>query len=163
LIGHTEALEQLDIKLLSKLLTEVNNRLQLLSLQEAVQDVDSKQLLNVAIENVVFNFTKTGEEELKMLANDLQDIAHKTRTELNKNWNQKDPEWVSLFEAFKELLSKHNIDENNLDLEKMKFESSELKNIYEKIRELNRKNEVLQQKFDGDRKFARIYKSLEKS
>jgi hypothetical protein len=29
----------------------------------------------------------------------------------------------------------------------MKFESTELKNIYDKIRELNRKNEVLEQKF----------------
>lgn len=163
LVGHTDVLEKLDIKLLSRLLIEVNNRLHLLSLQEAVQDVDSKQLLNVAIENVIFNFTKTGEEELKMLANDLQDIAHKTRNELNNNWNKKDPEWISLFEAFKELLSKHNIDEATPDLDKMKFESSALKNIYEKIKELNRKNEVLQQKFEGDKKFARIYKSLEHS
>jgi len=58
LVGHTEALEQLDIKLLSSLLTEVNNRLRLLSLQEAVKDIDSKQLLNVAIENVIFSFSK---------------------------------------------------------------------------------------------------------
>ena len=58
LIGHTEALEQLDIKLLSSLINEVNNRLRLLSLQEAVKDVDSKQLLNVAIENVIFSFSK---------------------------------------------------------------------------------------------------------
>jgi len=58
LVGHTEALEQLDITLLSALLTEVNNRLRLLSLQEAVKDIDSKQLLNVAIENVIFSFSK---------------------------------------------------------------------------------------------------------
>ena len=159
LVWHTEALEQLDIKILSKLLTEVSNRLHLLSLQEAVGDVNSQQLLNVAIENVVFGFTKTGEEELKMLANDLQDIAHKTRNELNNNWNKKDHEWISLYEEFKKLLEKHRIDGDD-DLDKMKFESSELKNLYAKIKELNRKNEVLQQKFDGDQKYARIYKTL---
>jgi len=44
--------------LLSTLLNQVSARLNLLSLQEALQDIDSKQLLNVAIENVVFNFSK---------------------------------------------------------------------------------------------------------
>jgi hypothetical protein len=29
-----------------------------------------------------------------MLANDVQDIAHKTRVELNNNWNKKDIEWI---------------------------------------------------------------------
>lgn len=163
LVGHTEVLEQLDIRLLSVLLTEVRNRLQLLSLQEAVQDVDSKQLLNVAIENVIFNFTKKWEEELKMLANDLQDIAYKTRVALSNNWHQKDPEWISLYDAFKDLLAKHSIDESENTLDKMQFESNQLKNIYHQIRELNRKNDVLGQKFNGDKKYARIYKSLEHS
>ena len=162
LVGHTEALEQLDIKLLSSLLTEVNNRLRLLSLQEAVKDIDSKQLLNVAIENVIFSFSKKWEEELKMLANDLQDIAHKTRIELQNNWNNKDPEWLSLYEMFKELLAKHSIESEDT-LEKMQFESSELKNIYSKIKELNRKNQVLEQKFSGDRKYARSFKAMERS
>ena len=75
-----------------------------------------------------------------MLANDLQDIAHKTRVELSNNWNKKDPEWLSLYELFKELLAKYSIDE-----------------------ELNRKNQVLEQKFKGDKKYARSFKSLERS
>ncbi len=163
LIGHTEALEQLDIKLLSSLINEVNNRLRLLSLQEAVKDVDSKQLLNVAIENVIFSFSKKWEEELKMLANDLQDIAHKTRVELSNNWNKKDPEWLSLYELFKELLAKYSIDESKDTSDTMHFVSSELHNIYSKIKELNRKNQVLEQKFKGDKKYARSFKSLERS
>lgn len=163
LIWHTEVLEKLDIKLLSTLLNQVSARLNLLSLQESVQDVDSKQLLNVAIENVIFNFTKVWEEELKMLANDLQDIAHKTRVELNNNWNKKDVEWISIYQEFIKLLTKHHINEFDSDLEKMKFESTEFKNIYNKIRELNRKNEVLEQKFSWDKKYARIYKWIESS
>jgi type I restriction enzyme R subunit len=135
-----------------------------LSLQESITDVDSKQLLNVAIENVIFDFTKIKEEELKMLANDLQDVARKTRTELNSNRNQKDSERVSIYEEFRQLLAKHNIEEENaIDLDSMKYESSACKHIYDKIKELNRKNELLKQKFGGDEKYARTYKILETS
>jgi len=163
LLGYTEILEKIDFKLISKLLTEVTNRLQLLNLQNAISDVNSRELLNVAIEDVIFDFTKIGEEELRMLANDLQEIAHKTREELANNWNQKDPEWVSLYEEFRNLLAKRNITNDNFDSETAKFISRELLLIYNRIKELNRKNSVLAAKFEGDRKYARIFKSQEES
>jgi type I restriction enzyme R subunit len=163
LLGYTELLEKIDFRLISKLLTEVTNRLQLLNLQNAISDVNSRELLNVAIEDVIFDFTKIGEEELRMLANDLQEIAHKTREELNNNWNQKDPEWVSLYEDFRNLLANHNIDRENFTNEVAHFISREILQIYNKIKELNRKNSVLSAKFDGDRKYARIFKLLEES
>jgi type I restriction enzyme R subunit len=163
LLGYTELLEKIDFQLISKLLTEVSNRLQLLNLQNAISDVNSRELLNVAIEDVIFDFTKIGEEELRMLANDLQEIAHKTREELNNNWNQKDPEWVSLYEDFRNLLANHNIDRENFTNETAHFISREILQIYNKIKELNRKNSVLSTKFDGDRKYARIFKLFEES
>ena len=163
LLGYTEILEKIDFKLISRLLTEVANRLQLLNLQNAISDVNSRELLNVAIEDVIFDFTKIGEEELRMLANDLQEIAHKTREELANNWNQKDPEWVSLYEEFRNLLAKRNITNDNFDSETAKFISHELLQIYNRIKELNRKNSVLAAKFEGDRKYARIFKSQEES
>jgi len=163
LLGYTEILEKLDFKLISKLLNEVTNRLQLLNLQNAISDVNSRELLNVAIEDVVFDFTKIGEEELRMLANDLQETAHKTREELANNWNQKDPEWVSLYEDFRNLLAKRDISNDRFDSETAKFISHELQQIYNRIKELNRKNSVLAAKFEGDQKFARIFKSQEES
>lgn len=159
LLGYTEILEKLDFKLLARLLTMASDRLKLLNLKDAVNDVNSTELLNTAIEDVVFNFTKTGEEELKLLSEDLHSIAGKVRSELDKNFNQKDPEWLSLYDAFIELLNKHNIDPNAESLDNMKFEERELKHIFDKIRELNRKNSQLLAKFDGDRKFAIIFKS----
>ncbi len=163
LLGDTEVLEKLNINLISQLLTETNNRLKLLNLQNAISDVNSRELLNVAIEGVIFDFQKIGEEELKMLANDIQDIAHKTRGELASNWNQKDPEWVSLYEDFKSLLNKYNIDARNFSTKTATFISREWQQIYTRIKELNRKNSVLAAKFGGDKKFARIFKSREKS
>src|SRR5690606_1093277 len=51
LLGHTEAVEKIDFRSMSALLNEVTNRLQLLNLQSAINDVNSKELLNLAIEN----------------------------------------------------------------------------------------------------------------
>ncbi|MCL4384183.1 type I restriction endonuclease [Patescibacteria group bacterium] len=163
LLGYTEILEKLDFKLLSKLLTMVANRLKLLNLKEAMGDVNSKELLNTAIEDVVFIFTKTGEEELKLVSEDLHNIAGKVRSELEKNFNKKDPEWLNLYQAFLELLHKHNIDPNADNLDNMKFESEELKHIFDQIKELNRKNAMLLEKFKGDHKFAVVYKNIQSS
>lgn len=163
LLGYTEILEKIDFKLLARLLTMVSDRLKLLNLKEAVNDINSKELLNTVIEDVVFTFTKTGEEELRLLSEDLHNIAGKVRSELERNINKKDPEWLDLYQAFVDLLHKHNIDPNSESLETMKFESEKLKLIFDQIRELNRKNSLLVSKFSGDRKFAVVYKCAQPS
>jgi type I restriction enzyme R subunit len=163
LLGHTEALEKIDIKLISSLLNEVNNRLQLLNLESSMNEVNSKELLNLAIENVVFNFVKVGEEELQMLANDLQEEARKVRNLLDEINEPKDIDWLSLYEDFKELLARNKIDESNFTNEKAKFVSLELEKLFNRVRELNQIYFTLRSKFNGDRKFARIYKEFESS
>jgi type I restriction enzyme R subunit len=96
---------------------------------------------------------------MKLLSQELHSTASKVRHELNKNFNKKDLEWVELYDAFLQLLDKHHIDPDSESLEKMRFESTELKKIFDKIRELNRKNTVLCEKFGGDTKFAVLYKN----
>jgi len=161
LIGYIEILNKIDFKTLSKLLTMVSDRLKLLNLKDAMNDINSQELLNTAIEDVIFSFIKTGEEELKLLSEDLHHLAGKVRSELDRNFNKKDPEWLSLYEAFVKLLDKHNIDPNSENLDNMKFETEALKRLFDQIHELNRKNSMLLEKFDGDRKFAVIYKNYE--
>lgn len=163
LLGYTEVLEKIDFKLLARLLTMVSDRLKLLNLKEAVNDIHSYELLNTVIEDVIFTFIKTGEEELRLLSEDLHNIAGRVRVELDKSINKKDPEWLSLYQAFVDLLHKHNIDPNAESLETMKFESEKLKSIFDQIRELNRKNSMLVAKFGGDKKFAVIYKNIQTS
>ncbi|MDR0697352.1 MAG: DEAD/DEAH box helicase family protein [Christensenellaceae bacterium] len=163
LLGHTEVLDNVDFKLISQLLTMVSDRLALINAQNAITDINSKELLNIAIEDVVFNFTKIGEEELKMLANDLQDKAHRIRMALQELNEPKDPEWLTLFEAFRQLLNKHKIENNDLSKETATFVSTELDNIWVRVADLNRRYGVLRDKFNGDRKYARIYKTYEPS
>lgn len=159
LLGYTEILDKLDFKILSKLITMVADRLKLLNLRDASGDINPQELLNTAIEDVVFTFTKTGEEELKLLSQELHTTAGKVRHELNSNFNKKDPEWVELYDAFRALLDKHHIDPDSEGIEKMRFESAELKKIFAQIRELNRKNSMLCEKFGGDQKFAILFKN----
>lgn len=163
LLGYTEILEKIDFKLLAKLLTMVGDRLKLLNLKEAVNNVNSTELLNTVIEDVIFTFTKTGEEELKLLSEDLHNIAGKVRSELEKNINKKDEEWLTLYQAFVDLLHKHNIDPNAENIDGMKAESETLKRIFDQIHELNRKNSLLMSKFGGDRKFAVVFKNAQPS
>lgn len=160
LLGYTEILEKLDFKVLAKLLTMVSDRLKLLNLKDAMNDVNSQELLNTAIENVVFTFTKTGEEELRLLSEDLHNVAGKVRQELDKNIHKKDHEWLELYQTFINLLQKHHIDPNAESIDFMKFESERLKQIFDQIRELNRKNSMLVAKFGGDRKFAVVFKNI---
>ncbi|MFZ1292075.1 MAG: type I restriction endonuclease [Melioribacteraceae bacterium] len=158
LFGHYELLETLDFKKLSKLYIEAENHLALLNLKENLQgNIEATNLLNVALENVIFKFTKLSEEEL-VIADKLKDTLRRTREELGNNIDKKDPEFVNLYEELKRLFKERNLDE--ITQEEMKENIVTLNNIYEAIKELNRKNELLNKKYENDPKYIRIHKRI---
>lgn len=158
LFGHFELLEKIDFKKLSLLYREANNHLQLLNQKEALEnDIDTTNLLNVALEDVIFMFNKVGEEEL-ILADQLKDTLRKTREELASNFDKKDPEFVSLYEELERLFKKKKLNEVTQD--EMKANIGALREIHAKILELNRQNRLLQAKYDNDPKYCRIHKRL---
>lgn len=158
LFGHFDLLEKIDFKKLAQLYRETENHLTLLNTQEALKNnIDNTNLLNVALEDVLFHFTKISEEEL-ILADELKDTLRKTRETLASNFDKKDPEFVSLYEELKRLFDKKNLDEITQD--EMKQNIGALTKIYEKIKELNRQNNLLKDKYDSDPKYARIHKRL---
>jgi type I restriction enzyme, R subunit len=158
LFGHFDLLEKIDFKKLAQLYRETENHLALLNTQEALKNnIDNNNLLNVALEDVLFHFTKISEEEL-ILADELKDTLRKTRETLASNLDKKDPEFVSLYEELKRLFDKKNLDEITQD--EMKQNIGALTKIYEKIKELNRQNNLLKDKYDSDPKYARIHKRL---
>lgn len=158
LLGHYDLLEKADFEKLNKLLKETSNHLDILNLREAVEnDVDSSALLNEALENVLFTFTKISEEEL-VIADKLKDALRRTREEFFNNFDHKDKEFVSLYEELKRIFKMKNLDE--VTKEEMNENIGTLNKIYEQIKELNRKNNLLKSKYDKDEKFARIHKRL---
>lgn len=158
LFGHFDLLNKVDFKKLSQLYRESENHLALLNIKEALEsNIDNTNLLNVALEDVLFHFTKVSEEEL-VLADELKDILRKTRETLANNFDKKDPKFVSLYDELKRLFDKKNLDEITQD--EMKKNIGALRKIYEKVKELNRQNNLLKAKYNSDPKYARIHKRL---
>jgi type I restriction enzyme R subunit len=158
LFGHFDLLDKIDFKKLGQLYREAENHLALLNSKEALENnIDNTNLLNVALEDVLFHFTKISEEEL-VLADQLKDTLRKTRETLASNFDKKDPEFISLYEELKRLFDKKNLDEITQD--EMKKNIGALTQIYERVKELNRQNNLLKDKYNNDPKYARIHKRL---
>jgi type I restriction enzyme R subunit len=158
LVGEYELLERMDFKKLNQLRIEASNRLDLINAKEAFENNEEVgNLLNLALEEVVFGFKKIGESEL-VLAGELKDMLKKTREALGGNFDPKDPEWISLYEELRRLFDHKNLNEVSQD--EMKTNISALKSIHERVKELNRRNELLKDKYKGDPKYARVQKRL---
>lgn len=158
LYGHFDMLEKVDFKKLNQLYNETARHLELLNLKESVQNnVDTTNLLNVALENVLFMFRKVSEEEM-VIADQLKDMLRKTREALGGNFDQNDPEFVTLYDELKRLFDKKNLDEITQD--EMKHNIGSLNLIYDKVTELNRKNNLLKAKYENDAKYARMHKRI---
>lgn len=158
LSGNYEMLDKLDFHKLTQLSREANNRLTLINTKEALENnVDTSNLLNIALEDVLFAFVKVKEEEM-VLADQLKDILQKTRESLGGNFDPKDPMFVSLKEELERLFKKKNL--NEVTKEEMERNIKELQDIYNASKELERKNQLLKAKYDNDAKYARLHKRL---
>lgn len=67
-------------------------------------------------------------------------------------------EWISLYEELRRLFDKKNLSE--VSREDMQSNITSLKQIHKKIKELNRNNNLLKDKYEGDAKYARVQKRL---
>jgi type I restriction enzyme R subunit len=145
LLGHYDLIEKLDFHKLNQLYREAQNHLQLLNAREALENnVDATNLLNLALEDIIFMFRKVKEEEL-ILADHLKNTLRKTREALNNNFDQQDPEFISLYQALQNLFKKKNL--NEITQDDMRDNIGALQEILAKVNELNRKNRNLQAKY----------------
>jgi len=158
LSGDYEMLEKLDFQMLTVLSREANNRLALINTKEALENnVDTTNLLNIALEDVLFAFTKVKEEEM-VIADQLKNTLQKTREALGGNFDPQDPEFISLKEELERLFKKKNL--NAVSKEQMESNIAALNEIYNQAKELERKNQLIKAKYDNDEKYARLHKRL---
>jgi len=156
--GHFDLLEKTDFHLFNDLYKSADARVATLNQKEALEnDTDNTNLLNVALEDILFMFRKISENEL-VLADKLKDSLKKAREELAHNFDQKDPEFVSLFDELKRLFKEKKFDEVTQD--EMKANMGALRIIYDKATELNRKNNLLKAKYNNDTKYVRVHKRI---
>jgi type I restriction enzyme R subunit len=158
LTGHYELLDTLDFKKLNQLATEAQNHLTLLNQKIALEEGhDNSNLLNVALENVLFTFRKVSEDELR-IADELKDILRRTREALLDNFDQRDPVFISLKDELERLFKKKKLSE--ITQEEMTTNITALNDLLERARELERQNQLLRAKYVHDAKYARIHKRL---
>ena len=158
LSGKYEMLDRIDFQKLATLSSEANNRLAMINLKEAlVNKIDTQNLLNIALEDVIFAFTKVKQEEL-LLADELKNILQKTREGLGGNFDPQDPEFITLKEELERLFNKKNLTE--VSKEEMESNIKALNEIYDKAKELDRNNQLLKAKYNNDEKYARLHKRL---
>ncbi len=157
--GYEDLLGKLDFYKLNQLLNVAQAQLDKLNLIDTLNnEADTINLLNAALEDVIFLFTKISEEEL-ILADQLRGQLKRTREALLFNFDHKDPEFISLRKELERIFKKKNLDE--VSQEDMRENILLLKAIYDKVTELNRKNNLLKAKYEQDEKYARIHKRLQ--
>jgi type I restriction enzyme R subunit len=156
--GQYELLAKLDFRKLNQLYIEASNHLMLLNQREALENADDTvNVLNIALEDVLFTFRKVSQAELK-IADELRETLRRTREGLGGNFDPGDPAFISLKEELERLFRKKNLAEITQD--EMVENISKLKEIHNRARELHRKNELLRAKYANDEKYARLHKRL---
>lgn len=158
-VNGYEALDGIaDFEIWNRLLIEAQGRLDNLNFVESIGNEEaSKNLLNTALEDIIFQFIKVDETEL-VLADEFKNILRKARESLQNNFDQFDPQFISLREELERIFKKKNLSEiNQADMvENMHL----LQKLYDQAKELNRKNALLKAKYENDEKYSRIHKRL---
>jgi type I restriction enzyme R subunit len=156
--GQDELRQLLDFHKLRLLHIEAQNALAALNLKLQLEQAhDTSGLLNQALEDVIFQFEKVGEAELK-LADELKDILRRTRETLGATQDPSDPEWIKLKEELERLFKAKKLSE--ISQEQMRANMAALNEIERKARKLNNDNANLQAKYNGDGKLMRVHKRL---
>ena len=156
-MDYSDLLQVLDFNKINHLFNEAVNHLSLLNLRDKVENAEeTKMLLNSALEDVLFMFRKESEEELRI--GEMKARVKQIRETLQRNIDEKDPEYLALIDELRRLLGKGNIVEGaSIDIEAGILDLEEL---LKKATELNRKNSLLADKYSGDTKYVRIHKIL---
>lgn len=159
--GEYTFLNDLDFQKLNILYRETSNHLALLNQIESIeQGTDTTNLLNIALEDVIFKFKKINEEEL-ILADKLKNTLRQTREALANNFDQQDPKFTLLKDELERLFKKKNLSEVTQD--EMNDNIDALNKIHLRVKELNRQNTQLRQKYHGDVKYTRVHKRIQET
>ena len=162
--GDDEMKEQfakLEITKLPQLLSEVQRRISIINQKEAFNtNEETKTLINEAMMDIEFTFSKIGLEERRLISGgvELQEKWQRTISSFTQNFDQDDPEFISLREAFMERFKEHGFVIDTIA--KFNEETQALDEIIGRLQDLQKRNNVLLKKYKGDEKFARVHKRI---
>lgn len=156
-----EEFAKMEIYMLPAMISEVQRHIEILTQKEAFsQDDTTKQLVNEAMANITFNFSKIGQEEMQLISGgaELQEKWQYTIRSFTENTDQEDPEYLTLREAFMQRFKEHGFVVDSMA--KYNEQSKALDEVIKKLNELQKKNNALARKYNGDTKFACVHKRI---
>ena len=162
--GDEEMKEQfakLEITKLPQLLSEVQRRIGIINQKEAFSvGEETKTLINEAMMDIEFTFSKIGQEEMHLISGgiELKEKWQRTITSFTQNFDQDDPEFISLRDAFMERFKEHGFVIDSIA--KFNEETQALDEIIVRLQDLQKRNNALMKKYKGDEKFARVHKRI---
>ena len=164
LLGYHQLVEQIDIAQVAILLNILSRRMLTLSLIDKPADFSSQTLLNLAMSETSFSFVKIAEEELRLAANDLEDWRRRVAGKIKKQRDEKDPEWVSLYEEFQRIMQKHFIyGQEGYTMENIKETQKDYEELFKSVEDYYTRMRRLTMNFNGDEMAARSYKHVTNS
>ncbi|EHI77362.1 type I site-specific deoxyribonuclease, HsdR family [Streptococcus sp. oral taxon 058 str. F0407] len=164
LLGYHHLIEQIDIAQVAILLNILSRRMLTLSLIDKPADFSSQTLLNLAMSETSFSFVKIAEEELRLAANDLEDWRRRVAGKIKKQRDEKDPEWVSLYEEFQRIMQKHFIyGQEGYTMENIKETQKDYEELFKSVEDYYTRMRRLTMNFNGDEMAARSYKHVTNS
>ena len=155
------AFANFEISRLKDILLEVQRHINIINQREAFADDDATRIMvNEAMQDITFNFSKIGEEELKMVSGgeELNEKLQRMVRKFAENIDPEDPEYITLREAFHARFHEHGFTPQNMD--EFNSYSKAMDEILQKLAELQKKNAVLLRRYNGDAKFARVHKRI---
>jgi type I restriction enzyme R subunit len=160
LYDHSDFADKLDFVKLKYLLDEVTNRLALINQKEAIEnDADNTNLINLALENIIFQFVKVSENELQLgVIDEFKKQVQKTREAMLDNFDHEDEVYITLYQELERIFKKKKLSE--MTTEDIDVNIILLRSIYDRITEQNRRDALLRAKYENDTKFTRIHKRL---
>ena len=159
LYGYEDLYTHFNVENAIKCLNEVNNRISIINLKNSIDSSeDMSQILNMALDQIDFQFRKIKEEEL-IIADAFRDTLEKTRREIvDRCLDPKDPEYISLLDELKRVFKKKNIEE--LTADEMKQMMGDLNTLKKKAEKRNLADRMLAAKYSGDVKYMRTHKRI---
>ena len=125
-----------------------------------IQYERTKQIVNKAMEDIEFSFKSISKEEMKIISGgiEIKEKWKKTINEFADNFDQDDPEYITLREAFMQRFKEHGFVIDSI--KEFNEQSEALEDVLKKLAEIKRKNTAILRRYNGDTKFARVHKKI---
>ncbi len=153
--------KKLEITRLPSMISEVTHCIDIINQKEifTIHD-ETTQIINKVMENIEFNFKRISEEEMKIISggNELKEKWKRSIREFTGNYDQDDPEYITLKDAFMQRFKEHGFIVGSI--QEFNEHSAALEIVLKKLSEIKRKNTIILRKYNGDTKFARVHKRI---